>query len=402
MNSRKLLGLSNLLHDAIEKTSELVQGAQDSAARRTYAVLEQITPLAGAVHHVQQAVTAAVHSSIRATSGGLRTLEGVGIAALASKSETSKAIRGFDKAQAALNALYGDFLHRRESGLEIELGMYDRGEPLPLEREALLLARPQASGKICILVHGLGCTEWEWIPPGGGETFGEMLARDLGYTSYTVRYNSGLHISENGRALAKLIERLLREHPQPVTEIALIGHSMGGLVVRSAAHYGPAWSHLLKHVVCLGSPHLGAPLEKAVHLLASTLGAFETAGTKVPAQVLQGRSAGIKDLRYGYVVDDDWLGKDPDELLKNHAREIPLVESAAYCFVAACLTRDTAHPLGQILGDALVRVPSASGRSKSRHISFHFGRVLGGLGHLDLQYHPQVYEVLRGWLAGTM
>jgi pimeloyl-ACP methyl ester carboxylesterase len=417
MNTRKLLGLSDLLHDAIEKTSVLVQGAQDSAARRTYAILEQITPLAGSVHLAQKTLTAAVHSSIRATSSGLRTLEGIGIAAFASN-QSEKASRGLDRAQAALNALYGDFLQRRESGLATLLGLYDRGVPLPVEREALRLARPEATGKICILVHGLGCTEWEWTPPGGGEippgngekkqpgnggkTFGELLERDLGYTSYSVRYNSGLHVSENGRALAKLIEDLVREHPVPVSEIALIGHSMGGLVVRSAGFYGSAWNQLLKHVVCLGSPHLGAPLEKAVHLLASTLGTFEAAGAKVPAQVLQGRSAGIKDLRYGYVVDDDWLGKDPDELLKNHAREIPLVESAAYCFVAACLTRDTAHPLGQLFGDALVRMPSASGDSKSRHISFHFGRVLGGLGHLDLQYHPQVYEVLRGWLAGAV
>jgi pimeloyl-ACP methyl ester carboxylesterase len=405
VNIRKLRGLSDLLHDAIEITSELVQGAQDSAARRTYAVLEEITPLAGAVHLVQQAMTAAVHATIRATSNGLRALEGAGISALLTESPGGPASRGLDRAQAALNGLYGDFLQQRDSGLEIKLGLYDRGIPLAIERERLQRARPHATGKICLLLHGLGCSEWEWTPPlrdgkpGNRETFGELLARDLGYTSYTVRYNTGLHISENGRALAHLVEELIREHPHPVTEIALIGHSMGGLVARSAAHYGSAWSHLLKHVVCLGSPHGGAPLEKAVHVLASLLGSFDALGAKIPAQVLQARSAGIKDLRYGYVVDDEWLGKDPDEFLQNRSREIPLVPSAAYCFIAACLTRNTAHPLGQIMGDALVRMPSASGVSSGRMISFHFGRVLGGLGHLDLQHNEKVYEVLRGWLG---
>jgi pimeloyl-ACP methyl ester carboxylesterase len=402
MNKRKLLGLSDLLHDTIGKISEIVQDAQDSGARRTYAVLEEITPLAGAVHLAQQTVTAAVHSSIRGASDGLRALEGAAISALASDGPVRPASRGLDRAQAALNGLYGDFLRRRESGLEIELGLYDRGLALPVLRDSLSRARPHATGKICLFVHGLGCTEWEWLPPGGGDTFGDRLERDLGYTSYSVRYNSGLHVSENGRALATLVEALVREHPQPVTGIALIGHSMGGLVVRSAAHYGKAWNQLLKHVVCLGAPHLGAPLEKAVHLLASALGTFEAAGARIPAQVLQARSAGIKDLRYGYVVDDEWLGKDPDQFFDNQARDIPLVESAAYCFAAACLTRDTAHPLGQILGDAVVRMPSAAGHSTARHVSFHFSRVLAGLGHLDLQHHPDVYELLRGWLGGVL
>jgi pimeloyl-ACP methyl ester carboxylesterase len=365
----KISGLSDLLHDAVEKTSLLVQGAQDSAARRTYAVLEEITPLAGAVHAVQKAVTAAVHSSIRGVNDGVRMLSSLTPGQLAGP--------GWDRAQAALNGLYGDTFRQLENGIEIEPGFYDQGHKLELE--ALALARPRATGKICVLVHGLGCTEREWTPAAGGGHFGEKLTRELGYTSYTFRYNTGLPVFTNGRALAELISQLVSRHPVPVAEIALIGHSMGGLVVRSAAHEAVSWRPLLRHVVCLGSPHGGAPLEKAVHLLASTLGSFEATGARVPAQVLEGRSAGIRDLREG--------------------PEIPAVETATYCFVAASLTRNLAHPLGQILGDALVRVPSASGKSRGRHVSFHFGEVLGGLDHLDLQHHPKVYDLLRGWLS---
>jgi pimeloyl-ACP methyl ester carboxylesterase len=369
----KLLGLADLLHDAVEKTSLLVQGAQDSAARRGYALLEELTPLAGAVHAVQDAMTAAVHSSIRGINDGVQVISRAALAG----AETG-AGPGLDRAQAALNGLYGDFLRQQQSGLEIEPGFYDRGEKLLIEREALRRSRPSATGKICILVHGLGCTEHEWIPP-GGQDFGDRLG-ELGYTAYRFRYNTGLPVIENGRTLAALIEALVREHPVAVSEIALIGHSMGGLVARSAAH--ESQSALLRHVICLGSPHGGAPLEKAVHLLASALGSFEAAGAKVPAQVLEGRSAGIRDLRFG--------------------PEIPELKTATYCFVAACLTKDKDHPLGQILGDALVRIPSASGKTRGRRVSFHFGEVLSGLGHLDLQHHPKVYELLRVWLSPAL
>lgn len=364
----KISGLSDLLHDAVEKTSLLVQGAQDSAARRTYAVLGEITPLAGAVHAVQRAMTAAVHSSIRGVNDGVRMLSSLAPGQLAGP--------GWDRAQAALNGLYGDSFRQLRNGIETEPGFYDLGHKLELG--ALKLARPRATGKICVLVHGLGCTEREWTPVNGVH-FGEKLTRDLGYTSYTFRYNTGLPVFTNGRALAEQITRLVAAHPVPVREIALIGHSMGGLVARSAAHEAVSWRPLLKHVVCLGSPHGGAPLAKAVRFLAATLGSFEATGARVPAQVLEGRSAGIRDLQDG-----------PD---------IPAVATATYCFVAASLTRNLAHPLGQILGDALVRVPSASGKSRGRHVSFHFGEVLGGLGHLDLQHHPKVYELLRGWLS---
>ena len=49
-------------------------------------------------------------------------------------------------------------------------------------------------------------TEFAW-GFGGGETYGARLARDLGVTPVYVRYNTGRHISENGRSLAELLER---------------------------------------------------------------------------------------------------------------------------------------------------------------------------------------------------
>src|SRR5262249_13101406 len=157
---------------------------------------------------------------------------------------------------------------------------------------------------------------------------------------------------ENGRALARLLSRLDAE------EIVLVGHSMGGLVARSAAAAGGEWVARLKQVVCIGSPHLGAPLAKGVPVLAAVLRAVDAAGTQVPASVLDGRSAGIRDLRTGC--------------------DVPFVDSVRYAFIAASVTRDPEHPLGQLVGDLLVRLPSAAGEIR-------VGRVLGGVNHLELQ-----------------
>jgi hypothetical protein len=177
---------------------------------------------------------------------------------------------------------------------------------------------------------------------------------------------------------------------------------MGGLVARSAVHYGnledEEWVKLLTHVFCIGSPHLGAPLEKAGHLLASALSFFDTPGTQVPAKIINGRSAGVKDLRYGYVVDEDWHGRDPDGFMENNRTDVPFLETVTYCFIASSLTRDPEHPVGQYLGDVLVRMPSALGYAPepARSVPFHVARVIGGAHHLELMNHPEVYrEVLR-------
>lgn len=69
--------------------------------------------------------------------------------------------------------------------------------------------------------------------------------------------------------------------------------------------------------------------------------------------------------------------------------------------MAASLTRDVEHPAGQLLGDGLVRYPSASGAGRTRRIPFEIdnGAHLGGLDHLSLLNHPAVYARLRDWLA---
>jgi pimeloyl-ACP methyl ester carboxylesterase len=189
----------------------------------------------------------------------------------------------------------------------------------------------------------------------------------------------------------------------PVSEIALIGHSMGGLVARSGAHQASGfrmrWPKSVRHVVSLGTPHMGAPLEQFVHYASAALSAMPE--TRPFGRFLRRRSAGIRDLRQGSLVDEDWRDRDPDALRAAACKEVPLLDGATHCFVTATLTRSDRHPVGRLLGDCLVLTPSASGRGRNRRIAFRpeDGVHVGGAHHFALLNHPAVYAKLREWLA---
>lgn len=306
-----------------------------------------------------------------------------------------------------LNGAVGDTLVDRRSKLARSMTVRRRGADVACTTSALAGTYPHATPRIAVFVHGLCESEQAWGPiaaePGAGRSdYGARLERDAGFTPVYLSYNTGLHVSENGKLLAELLAELADAWPRPVEEIALVGHSMGGLVARSASHHadaqGMGWVRRLRHVVCLGSPHMGAPLEKAANVAGWTLG--RAAETQAFADLINGRSAGIKDMRFGACIEDDWLGFDADELLRDRCGDIGFVDGARYYFIAATVTRSTASPVGGLVGDLLVGVASASGRGRARRIGFEAenGRTLGGLHHFSLLGHPAVYEQMRAWL----
>jgi pimeloyl-ACP methyl ester carboxylesterase len=303
---------------------------------------------------------------------------------------------------AAVTGLRGDALEAEGSALCEPMAVRVGGEPVALDSDSLSQAFPDAGSRIVVFVHGLMTTEFSWSL-GGREPYGARLARELGCTPVYVRYNSGRHISENGRSLSELMEQLVAAWPVDAEQVALVGHSMGGLVARSACCHasegGADWARLVTHSVSLGTPHMGAPLEQAVHVLSAGLARLPE--TRPFANFLRRRSSGIRDLRRGSLVDEDWRECDPDALRGAACAEIPLLEGATHCFVSAAITRSERHPLGRLLGDTLVLVPSASGRSRTRRIPFEdeYGMHLSAATHFTLLNHPAVYDRLRDWLA---
>ena len=429
---RRIRGFVDLIFDVVEEATNLAERTHDGVVERSvrrFAPVEPAKSTAKAVTGLQTTISKGVFESIRLVNEVTRTTVS-SIADIAEAGVENSFEEGapelatpihssaggtpswyVDYMQATLNGLWGDYLNRKNSRLDLGMTIRDHGRNLPMTPEAFAAAFPGATNKVCFFVHGLAATEWLWSLSSHkhyddtGVTFGTRLHDDLGYTPVYLRYNTGLHISENGKALAQLITKVRELYPVPIEEIVLVGHSMGGLVCRSAAHYGREhahrWVEHLRHVVCIGSPHLGAPMEKAVHLLTGALRKVDAAGTKVTAELLDARSEGIKDLRYGYTIDEEWAGRDPDEMFADARRDVALVDGVGYYFLAATISRDPEHPLGQLLGDLLVRLPSASGEAPepARRIHFTSGKVVPGMHHVHIVNHPGVYDALRDFLA---
>jgi pimeloyl-ACP methyl ester carboxylesterase len=210
-------------------------------------------------------------------------------------------------------------------------------------------------------------------------------------------------VSQNGRDLAALLEQLVAAAPRPVEEISLIGHSLGGLVIRSACHYaqelGLTWVPRVRRAIYLGTPHLGSPFEKAGHLISIALGAIDDPVVRLVHALTDLRGAGVKDLRHGSLLDEDWMITGSGGAVARRPRELPLHSGMEHYFVASTLTRNAKHWAALLLGDALVRVPSATGPGHRARLAAEHIAVLPGLSHMQLSRSPEVYARIRLWFG---
>ncbi len=292
----------------------------------------------------------------------------------------------------AMNGVVGDRLVKTNNDLAINMEFYVDGEALSLTRETLANVAGNRK-KIVILVHGLCMNDRQWWRE--GHNHGAALADDLGFAPIYLRYNSGRHVSENGREFAELLDTLVTMWPNDIDEIAIVAHSMGGLVTRSAFHYGKlakhGWMKRAKRVVFLGTPHLGAPLERGGHGIDIILGAAPFA--KPLARIGKVRSVGITDLRYGNIVDEDWANRS--------TRTFTPLPRGTKCFAIAATTGSDDHALkGKLLGDGLVPVASALAMSESES-AFAKSRqsIAYETNHMALLSDARVYRKIATWLG---
>jgi pimeloyl-ACP methyl ester carboxylesterase len=307
-----------------------------------------------------------------------------------------------------LNGIIGDYLRERRNALAIEMAFYHHNRPLPLNAESLLIAHPNPTAKLCVLLHGLGCNEGIWAFRDTAQcypdtSYGTLLQQELGYTPFYVRYNTGLSILENGKALAALLDGLLARYPVSVEDIVLIGHSMGGLVLRSACHHGTqrqhAWVNKIRQAFYLGTPHDGADLERLGHVAVTVLQAVPNPVTRLIGTILNLRSRGVKDLQFGYRIDENWLDDFPDAGWHNQRKVVPWLANAHHYLIVGTLTEDPRHPATRLLGDALVKLPCTQGEG-STPLPEENIKLFPRIHHLRLAHDPSVYQQIRWWCKG--
>ncbi len=394
-----LRGATKLAVEATTSVTDLVQamhvtiaGGPDLLGR----------PLAGPA----RLITGLVYGTIR----GVTKIVGTGIdAALAQLAPLlGESAPGVEREAvlAVLNGVLGDYLSETKNPLAIQMRLFHDGHPLELESSALRAALPHAGKRLLVLVHGSCMNDRQWTRQ--GHDHGAKLANDHGYTPVYLHYNSGLHVSANGRAFADLLEQLVRAWPEPVDEIAILGHSMGGLVARSACHFADAahltWRPLLQKLVCIGTPHHGAPLERGGSWVDLLLGVSRYSAPL--ARLGKIRSAGVTDLRFGSVLDEHWEGRDRFAFAGDSRRELTL-PAGVKCYALAGTTSPDpgpgAAPGEKLSSDGMVPVDSALGRHASPELTLLFPEahtaIAYGTSHLQLLDRAAVYDTLHAWLS---
>ena len=410
----------------------------DNAARAALAALRHLRPadLRGVARLATQAttgvthITEGVHQSVLGTMGlpggseagrargltglvyqgirGVTRLVDVSLQAALLRLEPFLERRGASTAPspereavlAALNGVMGDRLAEDGNPLAFSMELRQQGREIDL---VALRASGQASGKVLLLLHGLCMNDLQWLR--AGHDHGAHLAQALGYTPVYVRYNTGLHTSINGQELAGRVEALLADWPVPVQELNVLVHSMGGLVVRSAfqqaVQAGLQWPSQLRKLVFLGTPHHGAPLERAGNWVDVILGS--TPWSRPFARLGHLRSAGITDLRYGHVQEADWQGHDRFRKRPDARHHLPLPPGVPCYTVAATLARQRSPMAERLVGDGLVPLRSALGQHEQAERTLEFPKshqhVVYGLGHMALLEDAQVAQQLVRWFS---
>lgn len=394
-------GMARLATQATAGVTHIVEGVHrsvwDAAGLARHEEPGRTGGVTGLVYRSVHGVTHVVGKSVDVALAGLHPL----VEAIeGAKPETDRRAA----ALAALNGVIGDHLISSKNPLVISMSLRYQGQALDWQAPPSM---PGATGKALVLIHGLCMNDLQWRTERDGRVVdhGEALASALGYTPVYLRYNSGRHVSQNGRELATLLEQLVARWPTPLEELTVVAHSMGGLVIRSAHHYGREdglrWPDHLKSIIFLGTPHHGAPLERIGNWVDVLLGS--TPYTAPFAKIGHIRSAGVTDLRYGYLLDEDWHGHNRFHRKADARQVVPLPDGVA-CYAVAATTASSRGLLAdRVIGDGLVPLYSALGQHDDPRRNLAFAKssqwITYNTNHMALLSSPAVTRQMVKWLG---
>lgn len=393
----EVAGLARLAGALVDQLTVPVRDTHRAIADR---VFNAIGPAATPVRLAHDTISGAVYASVRGGGRMLGAGAGTVIAAVNGRrprrtvSTTPLGATGL----AFASGLLGDWLEGRADDLIVETTLAHHGRPVVLDGTGCA-GIDSPTDRLVVFIHGLAETTYSWawwstlddgthVP-----TYGERLA-DVGWTPLEVGYNSGRAVADSGDDLAALLEHVVATWPVPVSEVALVGHSMGGLVVSAAAHRGLAsghsWVGRTSHVVTLGTPHTGSWLAKGAAGAVRVLDVLpETRGL---GGIIDLRSAGIRDLTNGWRPEPD--PEAPDDEIEELAALLP---HAHHAYVAATLGATESHAVSRLLGDGLVHMTSSTAPSRIGGPNVAV-RHHPSVGHIRLVHHPAVADDLVDWL----
>jgi pimeloyl-ACP methyl ester carboxylesterase len=393
----------------LKSTSRLVIDALMSMTDVVESMHQRISPLSKSATPVGnergRGISGLVYNSIRSITALVGKSLDKPLALIEQQMEQSPPSQGGQALISALNGILGDHLVKRESHLALPMTL--RLDDQQLDYETLAKSIQQSQGKLLIMVHGLCMNDVQWTH--AGHNHGKRLANELDYALAYLRYNSGQHISDNGKAFSQVLENVLTHalaHDNMLRlDISIIGHSMGGLVSRSAYHeaqaLGHKWPDYCENLFFLGSPLHGAPLENAGNWLDMLLGIHQyTAPLKRLTQI---RSAGITDLRHGNILETDWQTRNRFDFSRDKRTPLPLPPGVK-CYALASTIAAQANKIGdQLIGDGLVPLDSALGRHENKAFNLHFPVERQWVGrdinHMQLLSNTEVYRAIKNWLA---
>jgi len=392
INISDIKGLSQLATDSVSGVTNLIANMHKTIDRSSGLFGSTTTGSLGAITDI-------VYQSIHSVNGIVHNSIDSIITQLEPLIDDHQYFPEREIVLSALNGVVGDYLVEQKNPLALEMTLKYKGKPLNLDSEAIDKQFDHFTGKLIILVHGLCMNEQQWLYK--DHNHGHQLSKDLGYTPVFLNYNSGLHISINGRSFSDLLEQFIRRIP--VEDFVILAHSMGGLVTRSAYYYGESmnykWPRLLKKQFFLGTPHHGAPLEKGGNWINTVLDFFPHASPFACLPKI--RSSGITDLRYGYLIDEDWNSNDRFDNVQENKNHLPLPQHVQNYAIAATLGTDQTTVKNSIVGDGLVPVDSALGKHSNSEYCLNFPKssqwIGYGLNHLDLICNSSVYDRIKLW-----
>lgn len=388
--SSDLQGISKLSIDAVKGTTKVVESLHSTISQYTSILGD---PAKNTKDKKTTGLTGLVYKSIN----GVTHLLGEGINAIFNKTSqmhddytgAHKLSTTREAVAAAMNGVLGDHFDKGENPLAINMSFRINGQSL--DENQLLEWFKNATSKVTILIHGLCMNDLQWTRE--GHNHGDLLAKEMDHSIVYLHYNSGLHVSENGRQLSELLNGI--EYSDNLS-MNILAHSMGGLVARSACYYAKEknyqWLSHLDKLIFLGTPHHGAVLAKGGHWADVLL---QISPYSAPfAKITKVRSSGLTDLRHGYIIDDDWQNEE----IRNF---VPLPESVD-CYAIATTTseKESSKLASDLVGDGLVTINSALGVHKE--FKLHMPKENQWIGreisHMQLLSDRDVYEVVKKWL----